>query len=125
MHKALIASGLSEDDATTIAPGGTASAAGSTMQDSVLPPLGSPERIAAVLNSAAAEMQEHINQQSMSVDIEGSSRVGSTAGSRANTPGVESSLSNKDLAKFVRDFEAVPVPAEDMLWGLQGGVVQR
>lgn len=69
-----------------------------------------------------AEMQAHITAQSVSADIERASRAGSTAGTRASTPGTgEASLSNKDLAKFVRDFELTPIPAEDMLWGLQGG----
>jgi hypothetical protein len=35
------------------------------------------------------------------------------------------SVAQRDVMKFIRNFELVPVPAEDMLWGLQGTSTHR
>lgn len=109
--------GLSDVAAAVAANG--ASSNGSS-HNGVLAGLGSPERLAAALSSADAEMQAHIAAQSLAVNMQNGSHNGavasSKAGSRAKTPEQE----QKELMKFVRDFELVPIPAEDMLWGLQG-----
>lgn len=56
LHKALVTSGLTDSDIATLAPAGTAPGAGTSSgaQGTTLPPLGSAERIAAVLSSADA-----------------------------------------------------------------------
>lgn len=119
-----LAAGLSDVEAVAAASNGRSS---SSSHNGVLAGLGSPERIAAAISSADAEMQAHIAAQSLSVDIQQGSTAGSKAGgslssrSRAKTP----DLSQKELLKFVRDFEPLPVPAEDMLWGLQGDVARH
>lgn len=121
-----LAAGLSDVEAAAAASNGRSSSSSSS-HNGVLAGLGSPERIAAAISSADAEMQAHIAAQSLSVDIQQGSTAGSMAGgslssrSRAKTP----DLSQKELLKFVRDFEPVPVPAEDMLWGLQGDVARH
>lgn len=112
-HKALLAAGLSDVQAA-------AAANGNGSHNGVLAGLGSPERIAAALSSADAEMQAHIAAQSAAI-----SRAGSSLSSRGVAPEKEVSVAQKDLMKFIRDFELVPVPAEDMLWGLQGAAIHR
>jgi hypothetical protein len=112
-HTALLAAGLSDVQAA-------AAANENGSRNGVLAGLGSPERIAAALSSADAEMQAHIAAQSAA-----SSSAGSSLSSRGMAPEKEVSVAQKDLMKFIRDFELVPVPAEDMLWGLQGAAIHR
>jgi hypothetical protein len=114
---AFLAAGLSD---VAAASNGSSS---NGSHNGVLAGLGSPERIAAAISSADAEMQAHIAAQSLSVDIQQASTAGSSSNgrSRAKTP----DLSQKELLKFVRDFEPVPIPSEDMLWGLQGDAVRH
>jgi hypothetical protein len=126
-HAAMLAAGSSEAEIISAAAAPSSSSNGT---HAVLAGLGSPGRIAAALSSADAEMQAHIAAQSLSINLgshsangNGSS-TGSSMGRSAAQHGSSSdaALSQKALAKFLRDFEALPVPAEDMLWGLQGGV---
>lgn len=117
-HKALLAAGLSDVQAAAAAADGNGS------HNGVLAGLGSPERIAAALSSADAEMQAHIAAQSAASSATGS-RAGSSLSSRGMASEKEVSVAQKDVMKFIRNFELVPVPAEDMLWGLQGASTHR
>jgi len=121
--QAFMAAGLTDGDIMSLtaglAPTETAAAAadsgGSSREKPFWGSLSSAESIDAVLSSADQEMQAHIAAQSMSV---------SSMSSRSNTPAQDGSatLSQQDLTKFLKDFELVPVPVDDMVWGLQGAV---
>lgn len=124
-HKALMAAGLTDGDIMSLAAGlaptepaaAAAADSGSSSKDKPFwGSLSSAESIDAVLSSADQEMQAHIAAQSMSVG------VSSSMSSRSNTPAQDGSaaLSQQDLTKFLKDFELVPVPVDDMVWGLQG-----
>lgn len=142
-HKALTAAGLSETEIKSMAAAnleapatvpppaaanGSSNGSNGASASALAAGINSPDRISAALTSADAEMQAHIAAQSLAVDVPSSSTAGrSRSGSRAGsaTPGVvengDADVSKQGLVKFLKDFEAVPIPADDMLWGLQEG----
>jgi hypothetical protein len=122
-HAAMLAAGSSEAEIINAAAAPSSNGNGA---HAVLAGLSSLGRIAAALSSADAEMQAHIAAQSLSINLSSHSSNGASSSMDRSAAQRDSSSdaaqSQKALFKFLRDFEALPVPAEDMLWGLQGAV---
>lgn len=124
--------------ASTSSSSSRGSSIGSSAQEAAWGGLDAAASVEAALSSADQEMQAHIAAQSLAVEDKGSnsnstsskavsisptsSKTSGSSSTKGDTSSTSTSagLSKKDLAKFLKDFEMVAVPADDMLWGLQG-----